>query len=277
MCTIRNFPNKIEHCVEWGLELFNKIITQVVIDYNDFIENPIACINKIKSLDNQVIMLDRLKSLYYLLEFKQDESNPEKLILLGKNIFKDNFITNIFEILETYPYDLINISKGQPFWSGKKIKPKLLKINDIGINYYYSLLKILGNTNSGIFDTSYIERLSNCIGNKFNLESKFIRKLNIDEEKDKVNIEVSEEEIDYYEGLINNFINQQDIYKKIENICKYDKDLQEHNELMTILVNLRAKCYSITETDNLSVKLISGKVVPAIRICNSSFCYNRYT
>ena len=36
MCTIRNFPNKIEHCVEWGLELFNKIITQVVIDYNDF-------------------------------------------------------------------------------------------------------------------------------------------------------------------------------------------------------------------------------------------------
>ena len=213
-------------------------------------------------------MLDRLKSLYYLLEFKQDESNPEKLILLGKNIFKDNFITNILEILETYPNDLIN-SKGQPFWSGKKIKPKLLKINDIGINYYYSLLKILGNTNSGIFDTSYIERLSNCIGNKFNLESKFIRKLNIDEEKDKVNIEVSEEEIDYYEGLINNFTNQQDIYKKIENICKYDKDLQEHNELMTILVNLRAKCYSITETDNLSVKLISGKVVPAISTTTS--------
>ena len=36
MCTIKTFPNKLEHCVEWGIELFKKIFTQSVTDLKLF-------------------------------------------------------------------------------------------------------------------------------------------------------------------------------------------------------------------------------------------------
>lgn len=40
MCTLRNFPNQIEHCIEWGRAEFEKSFTDIPNDTQGFIEGP---------------------------------------------------------------------------------------------------------------------------------------------------------------------------------------------------------------------------------------------
>lgn len=39
MCTMRNFPSQIEHCIEWGRDKFNGVFTDVPQDAVAFLEN----------------------------------------------------------------------------------------------------------------------------------------------------------------------------------------------------------------------------------------------
>jgi len=47
-------------------------------------------------------------------------------------------------------------------------------------------------------------------------------------------------------------------------ILKYDKDVDIDVSIMSILSNLRAKIYTIEQKDNLEVKLLSGRIIPAL-------------
>lgn len=40
MCTLRNFPNQIEHCIEWGRDLFNRIFVDGPTDTVSYLEKP---------------------------------------------------------------------------------------------------------------------------------------------------------------------------------------------------------------------------------------------
>jgi ubiquitin-activating enzyme E1 len=40
MCTLRNFPNIIEHCIEWGRDKFNELFVDTPADLVSYFENP---------------------------------------------------------------------------------------------------------------------------------------------------------------------------------------------------------------------------------------------
>jgi len=40
MCTLRNFPNQIEHCIEWGRDKFNALFVDTPGDLISYLENP---------------------------------------------------------------------------------------------------------------------------------------------------------------------------------------------------------------------------------------------
>ena len=99
------------------------------------------------------------------------------------------------------------------------------------------------------------------------MDNKTLKKLNIDEESDKINTVVDEEEINQYRELLLNYEINSGLSKINE--VKYDKDNDLHNKIMTHIVNLRAETYNIDKADNLKVKLISGRVVPALSTTTS--------
>jgi ubiquitin-activating enzyme E1 len=49
MCTLRNFPNQIEHCIEWGRHSFGDIFTDGPSDTVTYLENPKAYIAQLKT------------------------------------------------------------------------------------------------------------------------------------------------------------------------------------------------------------------------------------
>lgn len=46
MCTLRNFPNQIEHCIEWGRDQFNTLFCSRVQDAGEFLKGPEAFVTQ---------------------------------------------------------------------------------------------------------------------------------------------------------------------------------------------------------------------------------------
>lgn len=73
MCTLRNFPNSIDHCIEWGKNKFGELFNERPSELRSFLSDKEAYIAKLKknNLGNQ--LFKELKRLKQLLELKDFE------------------------------------------------------------------------------------------------------------------------------------------------------------------------------------------------------------
>ena len=78
MCTLRNFPSKIEHCIEWGLNKFNIFFTSPVEDLKKFFENKNEFFNIIQNEESTDVIIKKIKDIKKLLEII-NENNLIKL------------------------------------------------------------------------------------------------------------------------------------------------------------------------------------------------------
>ncbi len=49
MCTLRNFPSRIEHCIEWGRAAFNEIFVEKAGEAKDYLDDPELYIKNLKA------------------------------------------------------------------------------------------------------------------------------------------------------------------------------------------------------------------------------------
>lgn len=61
MCTLRNFPNQIEHCIEWGRDKFNEHFVDTPGDLIAFLDNPQAFLFKLKNDSTSSGMVTKLQ------------------------------------------------------------------------------------------------------------------------------------------------------------------------------------------------------------------------
>ena len=222
MCTIRNFPNTIDHCVEWALSIFDKICNRGVADLNDFVKDSSYFNSKLKLLENIPERTERT-TIVTLLINTLNTKESYWIESLGNYIYIKYCKKIIVEVLDTH--------KDDKFWSGDKLKPKLLDILEIlHKNYYLSILNLLNIT---VIPTMELTGT---------MEESQYEALNV---------------IEFPSDLI------------IPKPMTYDKDLQSHLEFMTHLTNIRAECYNITPGDKLQIQLLSGKIIPALSTTTS--------
>ena len=247
MCTIRNFPNNIDHCIEWCLGIFDKVFDQGISDLNMMATDKEGLIGLLDKIENETIKNERLNILFHLYTFYSslgifiDENHIEilafNIISLGCFIYKKYYIDVIKEILDTHPDE-----DGSTFWSGNKLKPKLLNYSEIlDSTYFISILQVLDYENT-VDIAAYINP---TILNEVDLT-------------DKSSI--------MYANILK--------YATSEDYCEigeivYDKDFNNHNQLLHSWVNTRAICYNIAPTDSLTIKLKSGKIIPALSTTTS--------
>ena len=247
MCTIRNFPNNIDHCIEWCLGIFDKVFDQGISDLNMMATDKEGLIGLLDKIENETIKNERLNILFYLYTFYSslglfiDENHIEilasNIISLGCFVYKKYYIDVIKEILDTHPDE-----DGSTFWSGNKLKPKLLNYSKIlDSTYFISILQVLDSDNT-VDITAYINP---PILNEVVLT-------------DKADI--------MYDNILKHATSED--YCEIEEII-YDKDSNTHNQLLHSWVNTRAICYNIFPTDTLTIKLKSGKIIPALSTTTS--------
>ena len=286
MCTLRLFPSKFEHCVEWAKDYFSEYFVFIISDTKRFFEDKKSFIESFKSSPN----LERLRSIESHIEFIINK-NIENLIEYAMVIYTNSFDYNIRSLLISFPEDYKRKEDGKPLWGSSKIRPHELPFNPNDsqcINYIKVFIKILSHALGLEFkDNELSEENIKKICAQIKLPEFKIKKINENEinqgsNDNEQNQNENPEENQKISDEISKNIN--DILDKLEKIDekkydfnkinpeKFEKDHDENGHIDFIHFSscLRAKNYDIQSFERNKTKIISGKIIPTILTSTAS-------
>jgi len=74
MCTLRNFPNEIEHCIEWGRDKFNEHFVDTINDVDQYLKDPKDFMTQLESNSTSAGSVVSCQKMVDLLKMKVDNS-----------------------------------------------------------------------------------------------------------------------------------------------------------------------------------------------------------
>ena len=124
MCTLRSFPNKIEHTIAWARELFETSFVKSPETVNLYLSQPNYLETTLKQGGNEKATLETIRD--YLVTDKP--LSFEDCIIWARMLFEKQYNNAIQQLLYNFPKDSAS-SSGTPFWSGPKRAPDPLKFD----------------------------------------------------------------------------------------------------------------------------------------------------
>jgi len=262
ICTLKNFPNAIEHTIQWARDKFEELFKQSADNVNLHLTQP----NYLDSVRKQAgTQKDTIQCIYnYLVAWKP--KTFRECIIWAREMFEDLYNNSIQQLLFNFPKDSVT-SSGQPFWSGPKRAPTpiIFDMNDplhmdfiiAAANLHAFNYGLNGETDVQVFKNE----LSTITVKKF--EPKKGVKIQVQENENVQNALPDEKEI---EDLIKKIPSPSTLVGYRMNPADFEKDddTNFHIDFITAASNLRATNYEIALADRSKTKFIAGKIIPAI-------------
>mmetsp|Transcript_21396 Transcript_21396/g.33094 ORF Transcript_21396/g.33094 Transcript_21396/m.33094 type:complete len:458 (-) Transcript_21396:85-1458(-) len=271
MCTLRNFPNQIEHCIEWGRDKFNELFVDTPGDLVSYLDNPKLFIGQLKANSTSSGVATTLQRVVDFIKMKKANSF-ESCVKLAKEQFNTYYNYNIQDLLSIFPKDHLDKS-GQPFWSGPKRAPSHIPFDaskDDHINFIHSYSNLIA-TALNIPECKDVEKVRALVQQvqAAPYVPKKIKVMTPEEEKERGNApEVSApEDDDKVPQLEAELVQLQSSVSKDQfTPAEFEKDDDSnfHIDFINAAANLRASNYQITNCDRQKTKMIAGKIIPAI-------------
>jgi len=127
MCTLRNFPNEIEHCIEWGRDKFNEHFVDTINDVDQYLKDPKDFVTQMEANSTSAGSVATLTKMSALIKMKK-ENSYENCIKIARAQFDSYYNHSIKDLLSIFPHDALN-KEGQPFWSGPKRAPSPIEFD----------------------------------------------------------------------------------------------------------------------------------------------------
>lgn len=122
ICTLKNFPNVIEHTLQWARDLFEGLFSNSAVSALRFMKDPDGCLKGLAKLQSQQ-RLDELKQIRQIL-LTENCSSFEDCVAWARKNWQNNFHNIIKQLLFNFPPEQ-KTSNGLPFWSAPKRCRKL--------------------------------------------------------------------------------------------------------------------------------------------------------
>ena len=271
LCTLRHFPNQIEHTLQWSRDIFEGLFHEEPQEAINFLRAPQDYLSRLRQDVNSTAQRTRLEKLVKFLRLATQNVTYVQIVEHVIQLFTFYFDHQIAQLLHTFPLDHMT-SDSQPFWSGPKRAPTPISFccKDVLHLTFVQAATALLAMNLGLPVERNIEVVQSY-AEKVKPES-FVPK------QSQVKIDEMIETVEEYgddEYAVEKL--QKELEELAVSACRmnfqsrifpieFEKDDEKnfHIDFIWSCGNLRARNYRIPECDRYKAQMIAGKIIPAI-------------
>eukprot|EP01065_Artemidia_motanka_P027101 TRINITY_DN32336_c0_g1_i1.p1 TRINITY_DN32336_c0_g1~~TRINITY_DN32336_c0_g1_i1.p1 ORF type:complete len:1249 (+),score=452.60 TRINITY_DN32336_c0_g1_i1:67-3813(+) len=281
MCTLKNFPHMLEHCIEWARAQFTDVFEAPFKEFNKYVSDRDAFFKECKKEEAAGKATEAVRTCKRIQELMQMAREPtfDAFIKMAVDLFVKNFRNNIKQLITVFPEDF---KKKDPdtgaeavFWAAPKRFPRVLEY-DIDDDFCFGFIYTAANIFANCAKQPYIrdkEEFKAAVKKLGYEPEEFVPSLKakkeLEAEAAEEGGEKKEEKKEEAEPLdeVISRLREEDVssFKPVEpQDFEKDDDSNFHIDFMTASTNARAWTYRITEGTRHKVKMIAGRIIPAL-------------
>ncbi|KAJ4934953.1 hypothetical protein JOQ06_007733 [Pogonophryne albipinna] len=263
ICTLKNFPNAIEHTLQWARDEFEGLFKQPAENSIQYLSDPKFMERTLKLPGAQPVEV--LEAVYKSLVTDCPHSWAD-CVAWARNHWQCQYSNNIRQLLHNFPPEQLT-SSGAPFWSGPKRCPHGLDFstsNELHLDYVVAAANLFAQSYGlkGSADRAGVIKILQDVkvipftprsGVKIHVSDQELQNSNssVDDSRlDDLKVQLPSPEASTFKLCAVDF--------------EKDDDTNFHMDFIVASSNLRAENYDIPPADRHKSKLIAGKIIPAI-------------
>nr|XP_051697439.1 ubiquitin-like modifier-activating enzyme 1 isoform X5 [Oryctolagus cuniculus] len=270
ICTLKNFPNAIEHTLQWARDEFEGLFKHPAENVNQYLTDPKFVERTLQLGGTQPVEV--LEALQRSLVLQRPHTWAD-CVTWACYHWHTQYSNNIRQLLHNFPPNQLT-SSGAPFWSGPKRCPHPLTFdvnNTLHLDYVMAAANLFAQMYGlmGSQDRPAVATLLQSLQVPEFIPKSGVRIHVSDQELQSASVSLDDSHLEELKAVL----------PSPDKLCGFkmypinfekDDDSNFHMDFIVAASNLRAENYDISPADRHKSKLIAGKIIPAIATTTSA-------